>query len=75
MLLVLQCSNSILIRGFAVDADEPGGKCIEFTDDQHYYLRHFLQTNKKKKGNTPICDENNSKPLLIKEPNIIIIKS
>lgn len=75
VLLALQCSNSFLIRGFDVDGYEPGGKCVEFTDDQHYFLRLFLKTNKNKKKNTPICDENNSKPLLVKEPNIIIIKS
>lgn len=72
MLLALHCSNSLLIRGYKVDGDQPGGKCVEFTDDQHYYLRQFLQRNKNQKI---IDDDVNSKPLLVKQPNIIIMKS
>lgn len=72
VLLVLQCSNSLIIRGFAVDGDEPGGECIKFTDQQ-YYLKQFVQKDKNRK--ITISAENNSQPLLVKQPNIIITKS
>ncbi|KAF5285639.1 hypothetical protein FQA39_LY16545 [Lamprigera yunnana] len=46
LLILLKCSNSLLVRGVYVDADEPGGKCVVFPI---YYLRLIFQHERAKK--------------------------
>ncbi|XP_045528230.1 uncharacterized protein LOC123716510 [Pieris brassicae] len=40
LLILLNCSNSILVRGVYIDAEEPAGECVIFSC---HYLRHFFQ--------------------------------
>lgn len=42
------CSNSLLVRGVYIDAEEPGGKCVIFPC---YYLRVLFQEERQKKLN------------------------
>lgn len=43
---MLNCSNSILVRGVYIDAEEPGGQCVIFPV---YYIRLFFQKERTKK--------------------------
>ena len=63
LLVLINCSNSILVRGVYIDAEEEGGNCVVFPC---YYLRLFFQvsefntsTNNKFSHNnmaeTPTC--------------------
>jgi hypothetical protein len=63
LLVLINCSNSILVRGVYIDAEEEGGNCVVFPC---YYLRLFFQvsyfntrTNSKFNHNnmagTPTC--------------------
>ncbi|KAJ8674234.1 hypothetical protein QAD02_005496 [Eretmocerus hayati] len=45
-LMLLNCSNSVLVRGVYIDAEEPDGKCIDFPCR---YLRLFFQAEREKK--------------------------
>ncbi|CAG2057275.1 unnamed protein product [Timema podura] len=40
ILILLNCSNSILVRGVYIDGEEEGGKCVVFPC---YYLRLYFQ--------------------------------
>nr|CAD7197939.1 unnamed protein product [Timema douglasi] len=40
VLILLNCSNSILVRGVYIDGEEEGGKCVVFPC---YYLRLYFQ--------------------------------
>ncbi|CAD7085961.1 unnamed protein product [Hermetia illucens] len=40
LLVLLNCSNSILVRGVFIDAEEPSGKCVVFPI---YYIRLVFQ--------------------------------
>ncbi|KAK7790557.1 hypothetical protein R5R35_013073 [Gryllus longicercus] len=40
LLMLLNCSNSILVRGVYIDAEEDGGKCVDFPT---HYLRLFVK--------------------------------
>jgi hypothetical protein len=42
VLVLINCSNSILVRGVYIDAEEEGGKCVVFPC---YYLRLFFQVS------------------------------
>jgi hypothetical protein len=42
LLVLINCSNSILVRGVYIDAEEEGGKCVVFPC---YYLRLFFQVS------------------------------
>ncbi|XP_045768111.1 uncharacterized protein LOC123869297 isoform X2 [Maniola jurtina] len=46
LLILLNCSNSILVRGVYIDAEEPAGDCVEFPC---HYLRLFFQKERVKK--------------------------
>lgn len=46
LLILLKCSNSVLVRGVYIDAEEPGGKCVVFPC---YYLRLYFQNERAKK--------------------------
>ncbi|RZC35421.1 uncharacterized protein BDFB_008748 [Asbolus verrucosus] len=46
ILILLGCSNSLLVRGVYIDAEEPAGKCVVFPC---YYLRLIFQEQKLKK--------------------------
>lgn len=43
---MLNCSNSVLVRGVFVDAEEPAGQCVIFPV---YYVRLFFQKERTKK--------------------------
>ncbi|XP_044271732.1 uncharacterized protein LOC123015810 isoform X2 [Tribolium madens] len=46
ILILLGCSNSLLVRGVYIDAEEPAGKCVVFPC---HYLRLIFQEQKLKK--------------------------
>lgn len=46
ILVLLGCSNSLLVRGVYIDAEEPAGKCVVFPC---HYLRLIFQEQKLKK--------------------------
>ncbi|XP_050304957.1 uncharacterized protein LOC126742356 isoform X2 [Anthonomus grandis grandis] len=48
LLILLGCSNSLLVRGVYIDAEEPDGKCVVLPC---YYLRIIFQAEKLKKIN------------------------
>lgn len=43
---MLNCSNSVLVRGVYIDAEEPAGQCVIFPV---YYIRLFVQKERSKK--------------------------
>uniref|UniRef100_U5ESC6 Putative fuseless n=1 Tax=Corethrella appendiculata TaxID=1370023 RepID=U5ESC6_9DIPT len=45
-LILLNCSNSVLVRGVYIDAEEPAGQCVVFPV---YYIRLFFQKERTKK--------------------------
>lgn len=45
-LAMLNCSNSVLVRGVYIDAEEPGGQCVIFPV---YYIRLYFQKERNKK--------------------------
>ncbi|XP_031623853.1 uncharacterized protein LOC116341117 isoform X3 [Contarinia nasturtii] len=45
-LAMLNCSNSVLVRGVFIDAEEPMGQCVIFPV---YYIRLFVQKERTKK--------------------------
>lgn len=73
LLALLNCSNSVLVRGVYIDAEEPAGQCVVFPV---YYIRLFFQKERTKKQKRLIenalenrqIDQNNSL-LLIEKPN------
>jgi len=44
LLVLINCSNTLLVRGVYIDGEEPGGKCVDFPT---YYLRMFFQVGKQ----------------------------
>lgn len=46
LLALLNCSNSVLVRGVYIDAEEPAGQCVIFPI---YYIRLFFQKERTKK--------------------------
>uniref|UniRef100_A0A336MD46 CSON013295 protein n=1 Tax=Culicoides sonorensis TaxID=179676 RepID=A0A336MD46_CULSO len=46
LLILLNCSNSVLVRGVYIDAEEPAGQCVIFPV---YYIRLFFQKERTKK--------------------------
>ncbi|CAH0406815.1 unnamed protein product [Chilo suppressalis] len=46
LLMLLNCSNSILVRGVYIDAEEPAGECVVFPC---HYLRLFFHKERTKK--------------------------
>lgn len=71
LLILLNCSNSVLVRGVYIDAEEPAGQCVIFPV---YYIRLFFQkerTKKQKRLNekTEKFDQNNT-VLLIEKPQM-----
>lgn len=46
LLAMLNCSNSVLVRGVYIDAEEPAGQCVIFPV---YYIRLFVQKERAKK--------------------------
>lgn len=47
ILAALKCSNSILVRGVYIDADEPGGESVDIPIN--YVKLHFERERNKKK--------------------------
>lgn len=54
LLIVLGCSNSLLVRGVYIDAEEPSGKCVIFPC---YYLRVLMQRNESQKVDLQNCKQ------------------
>ncbi|GBO98438.1 hypothetical protein EVAR_74_1 [Eumeta japonica] len=46
LLMLLNCSNSILVRGVYIDAEEPAGECVVFPC---HYLRLYFHKQRTKK--------------------------
>lgn len=46
LLALLNCSNSVLVRGVYLDAEEPAGQCVIFPV---YYVRMFVQKERTRK--------------------------
>ncbi|KAG6449377.1 hypothetical protein O3G_MSEX006033 [Manduca sexta] len=46
LLILLNCSNSVLVRGVYIDAEEPAGECVVFPC---HYLRLFFHKERTKK--------------------------
>lgn len=46
LLALLNCSNTVLVRGVYIDAEEPDGQCVIFPV---YYIRLFFQKERLKK--------------------------
>lgn len=46
LLMLLNCSNSVLVRGVYIDAEEPAGECVVFPC---HYLRLFFYRERTKK--------------------------
>lgn len=46
LLALLNCSNSVLVRGVYIDAEEPNGQCVVFPI---YYIRLFFEKERSKK--------------------------
>lgn len=71
LLILLNCSNSVLVRGVYIDAEEPAGQCVIFPV---YYIRLFFQKEKTKKQKRLMekiekVDQNNT-VLLIEKPQM-----
>lgn len=71
LLILLNCSNSVLVRGVYIDAEEPAGQCVIFPV---YYIRLFFQkerTKKQKRITEKLekIDQNNT-VLLIEKPQM-----
>lgn len=43
---MLNCSNSVLVRGVYIDCEEPAGQCVIFPV---YYIRLFVEKERSKK--------------------------
>lgn len=69
LLILLNCSNSVLVRGVYIDAEEPAGQCVIFPV---YYIRLFFQKErtKKQKRLTEKATEHNNAALLIEKPQM-----
>ncbi|CAD7085963.1 unnamed protein product [Hermetia illucens] len=79
LLALLNCSNSVLVRGVYIDAEEPAGQCVVFPI---HYIRLFFQKERTKKQRRLLDalerqDQNNTMFLLDKSQtnNIKIVKS
>lgn len=46
LLALLNCSNSVLVRGVYIDAEEPNGQCVVFPI---YYIRLFFEKERMRK--------------------------
>lgn len=71
LLILLNCSNSVLVRGVYIDAEEPAGQCVIFPV---YYIRLFFQKERTKKQQRLMekleqIDQNNT-VLLIEKPQL-----
>ncbi|XP_059619238.1 uncharacterized protein LOC132263474 [Phlebotomus argentipes] len=68
LLAFLNCSNSVLLRGVYIDAEEPAGQCVVFPV---YYIRQLFQKERSRKQkrllNTLERHDNNTF-LLIEDP-------
>jgi hypothetical protein len=77
LLILLNCSNSVLVRGVYIDAEEPEGQCVIFPV---YYIRLFFQKERTKKQHrlSEKCSEpndQNNTVLLIDKPQMNHSKS
>lgn len=55
ILMLLGCSNTILVRGVYIDAEEPEGQCVDFPCQ---YLRVSIQKERLKRLNNKTEEEN-----------------
>lgn len=65
ILIMLNCANSIALRGAFIDAEEPGGQCIVFPI---YYVRSFTikqRTKKQQRNVDALLEKDHYKSLLL----------
>lgn len=57
ILVLLGCSNSLLVRGVYIDAEEPAGECVIFPC---HYLRVLFQDERRRSGFDvkPVIEQN-----------------
>ncbi|XP_055712054.1 uncharacterized protein LOC129807072 isoform X1 [Phlebotomus papatasi] len=78
LLALMNCANTVLVRGVFLDAEEPGGKCVIFPV---YYIRLYFQKERTKKNqkalDTMDKDEGANTLLLIEKPanNVVVVKN
>lgn len=46
MLMLMNCANTVLVRGVYLDGDEPRGECVVFPT---HYIRLFFTRERRKK--------------------------
>lgn len=71
LLALLNCANSVLVRGVYIDAEEPAGQCVIFPV---YYVRMFVQKERTRKQSRLMeklnnKDQFNVQPLLADNNN------
>lgn len=80
LLALLNCANSVLVRGVYLDAEEPAGQCVIFPV---YYVRMFVQKERQRKQRRLMANMNkqedhiNVQPLLDNyngKPKPVIVK-
>lgn len=83
LLAMLNCSNSVLVRGVYIDCEEPAGQCVIFPV---YYIRLFVEKERFKKQRrvldtlekgeqrTELLDKS-AKPQIIKSIEMISVVS
>lgn len=59
LLALLNCSNTVLVRGVYIDAEEPDGQCVIFPV---YYIRLFFQKERLKKQKRMLDSERGCAP-------------
>ncbi|XP_066246319.1 uncharacterized protein [Euwallacea similis] len=65
ILMIMGCSNSVLVRGVCLDCEEPDGTCVVFPcnylkdifDQEKYYTWFSIWSGINKKKNLPIFDK------------------
>uniref|UniRef100_A0A1L8D9T0 Putative conserved plasma membrane protein n=1 Tax=Nyssomyia neivai TaxID=330878 RepID=A0A1L8D9T0_9DIPT len=78
LLALMNCANTVLVRGVFLDAEEPGGKCVIFPV---YYIRLYFQKERTKKNQQVLDsvekDESANTLLLLEKPtnNVVIVKN
>ncbi|XP_059617632.1 uncharacterized protein LOC132262382 isoform X2 [Phlebotomus argentipes] len=78
LLALMNCANTVLVRGVFLDAEEPGGKCVIFPV---YYIRLYFQKERTKKNQRVLDNMEKSEGantlLLLEKPanNVVVVKN
>lgn len=67
LLILLNCSNSVLVRGVYIDAEEPAGQCVIFPV---YYIRLFFQKERTKKQDRLLETLEQNNICLLEKPKV-----